>query len=658
MQNLIFEITTNYIRIYKVSINNNYLKITGMSINPFSSNEIKNLREIIEKNGWKIEGTIENYFRYSLKKKKLVLFTLKFPIILPIRINIPFEVVNFRLSVAFQFWNLNQDIYILILYFMKALRNLALSLTIEHNFPLDGKKRQLGDLLNLIIPDLIKNENESTWLNRIRISLMNKRDKLKEFSDKELNSLVGSLHNLGLKPSFKIPWELKYGIPKIRTSETLLFSNEDNHGEFFILEKGYFSYFKDIEYNKFYFRSFFDSYTPYILTELFSDIQEFKLELFVEKWINFSRVILNSLIEIIKNGDINQSEFVQFRPEKELIYNSHNFIEDQNNFPFLGLSYESSITRELFAINNDLFNKPPTNFEVIEYFTQYKEAEKLIKNYRFEEATKVLNSALKVFNKNQQKKIVVVILLKLRKIAKLLNHEDTALNYLENALGVAKSGEVPINIIIQVHFKLGVTYYKMKNFKEALDHFNIIINFLEKEEISFNKEEFLGLAYLYIGLIYLEQKEIDESKIYFKNAFLIGSDNIQVKLNYFLLRGIFYKKHGNLSLTQKFLRAGLDTIGLDFENKKSLKVLADLILEFSEFYIHYRKDAKKAFYLLKSLENHLPLKEISNMKRAIRCNLLLSDYYNIFGENRDKSQYYLKQRQKLKNQLETIGVSF
>ena len=39
-----------------------------MSINPFSSNEIKTLKEFIEKNGWKIEKHIENYFRYSNKK--------------------------------------------------------------------------------------------------------------------------------------------------------------------------------------------------------------------------------------------------------------------------------------------------------------------------------------------------------------------------------------------------------------------------------------------------------------------------------------------------------------------------------------------------------------------------------------------------------------
>ncbi|MFX0036340.1 MAG: tetratricopeptide repeat protein [Candidatus Hermodarchaeota archaeon] len=628
-----------------------------MSINPFSEIEINNLREFIEKNGWKIEGYVENYFRYSLKKEKLVLFSIKFPVTLPIRINIPFEVVNFRLSVAFQFWNLDQNIYNIILYLMKAIRNLVISLTIEHEFPLEGKKQQLSDILNLVIPDLFKNENENIWLNRLRISLMNKRDKLEGFSPSTHFNIVKSLKNVGLIPSFKIPWELKYGIPKIRTSETLLFSNNGDFEEFFILEKGYFTYFKDIEYDKFYIRTFFDSYTPWILNILFKEIPEFKLENYLENWIKFSRLIFDSVIEITKSAKLKQTEFINFRPSKELIYKTKNFIEDQNNFPLSALSYESSITKELFNIHNDLFNKPPTTFDEIDSINQYIKAEELMKNYRFEEAVNTLKEALIVFNKNQQRKIVVSILLKLRKIAKLLNQEDTALNYLQNALGVAKSGQIPVKYIIKIHYKLGISYFEKKEFQNALDHFNIIINFLKNEEISINKEKFLGLSYLYLGFIYLEQKKIVEAKACFKNTIEIGNNYVPIKLRYFLHRAIDFKKQGNLFLTQKFLKAGFDLISLNFEDEDILKLQIDIILELSEFYIHHRKDAKKAFYLLNNLENQIRLREISNMKRAIRWNLLMSDYYNIFGLDRDKSHFYLKQSQKLKTQLQTIGLS-
>ncbi|MFX1298244.1 MAG: hypothetical protein ACFFD2_25740, partial [Promethearchaeota archaeon] len=105
-----------------------------MSIKPFSFNELENLRKIIEKNGWQIHGYIHNYFRYSITKEKLLLFTIKFPVTLPVRINIPFEVVCFRVSIAFKFWNINQNINKTIFYFMKTLRDLALRVSIEHNF--------------------------------------------------------------------------------------------------------------------------------------------------------------------------------------------------------------------------------------------------------------------------------------------------------------------------------------------------------------------------------------------------------------------------------------------------------------------------------------------------------------------------------------------
>ncbi|MFW9988682.1 MAG: hypothetical protein ACFFC3_08505 [Candidatus Odinarchaeota archaeon] len=628
-----------------------------MSINPFSSNEIKTLKEFIEKNGWKIEKHIENYFRYSIKKNKIILFTFKYPISLPLRINIPFEVVSFQVSLAFQFWNLNKYMYTNILYFMKSLRKLALNLTLEHTFSLDGKKEQLNNLLNFIIPESIRNENESSWLNRIRISLMNKENKFKEFSNQELKVIEKTLQNLGLKPTFKIPWELKFGIPKIRTSETIFFSDDKNQGEFFILEKGYFTYINNIEHKKFYLRGLIDSYSPYILKELFSTIPEFKLELLLENWIKFTRLILDSVIEIIEARNINKTALIRFRPDKQLIYNNQDFVEDKNNYPFSALSYESSISKELFPIHNDLFNKPPSNFEVIESINQYTEAEELINNYRFEEATKLLNESLIVFNKNQQKKIIVSILLKLSRIAKLLNHEDTTLNYLQNALGVAKSGEIPIDFIIKIHYKLGVIYYKRKEIENALNHFKVIINFLENEKTSFDKVEILGLAYIYIGLIVREQEKVEESRNYFKDAFQIGNKNLKVKLTYCLLRAIYYKKNGNLTLTQKFLKAGLDTIDINFEDKQILKRLIDLNLEMAEFYIHYRKDIKRAYSLLKNIENLITLKEINNMKRAIRWNLLMSDLYNTSSENREKSQFYLNQSQKLKTQLHTIGVS-
>ncbi|MFX1449155.1 MAG: tetratricopeptide repeat protein, partial [Promethearchaeota archaeon] len=602
-----------------------------MSLRPFSTTELANLKEVIERNGFKLDGTIENYFRYSIKKDKLILLTIKFPVSLPLRLNFPFEVVSFRISLVFKLWDLNQNTNKVILFMLKMMRDLALQISLEHNFPIKGKETHLLDLLNQLIPETITDENDTRWLNRIRISLMNKQEAFKEFDNLYTNKIIKILDNTMLKPTFKLPWELKDGVPKLRTSETLFFSNDEEFDEFFILEKGFFSFFKDLEYNKFYIRSSFESYTPYILYSLFKDT-DFELETYLENWIKFSRMLLNSLIEIISLANINQNDFIKFSPKKEL--ESDDFEFENNNFPFSALHYESLMSKgDLYQIHNDLFNSPPSNFEVIKSINSYIDAEELIKNYRFDEATLLLNESLKIFNKNRQKKVVVSILLKLREIASLLNQDETAFNYLQSALGIAKSGEVPIDYIIKIHYYLGKRFFQIENYDKALLHFNIIVNFLENEEPSINKDEFLGMAYLYLGLINTEQNKLAEAKINFKNSFQLGNNSTKVKLNYHLMRAKNYKSKGSLSQAQKLLRAGIDAVGIDYNEKEFAPILYDLVLELAEFYIHHRVDSKKALYLMKSIEKRLSLelKIIPGIRRAIRWNLLMCDYYDILA---------------------------
>ena len=627
-----------------------------MSLRPFSSQELINLKKAIEKNGFNIDGTIENYFRYSVKKDKLILFTIKFPVALPLRLNFPFEIVSFRISLAFKLWDLNQNTNKVIIFIVKMLRDLALQISLEHNFPIKGKEVPLLDLLNKIIPETITDENDSRWLNRIRISLMNKHHEFESYDKIYADKIVRILDSVRLKPTFRLPWELKEGVPKLRTSETLFFSNDEPYDEFFILEKGYFTFFKDLEYNKFYIRSSFDSYTPYIVSSLFNDA-EFRLETYVENWIKFSRMMLNSIIEIINLAKINQNDFIKFNPEKEL--DSNDFESGLNNFPFSALHYESTLSKgELYHIHNDLFNTPPTNFEVLKSINSYIDAEALIKNYRFDEATQLLNNSLKIFNKNRQKKVVVSILLKLREIATLLNQEDIAVNYLRSALGVAKSGEVPIDYIIKIHYYLGELLYGKEEYDQAMEHFNIIIKFLENEELSINKDEFLGMAYLYIALIHLEQKKLADVKMDFRKALQLGNKSLKVKLNYHLMRAKNYKSKGNLSQAQKLLRAGIESVGINFDDKEFAPFLHDMVLELAEFYIHHRVDSKKALYLMKNIEKKisLNLKEISGIRRAIRWNLLMCDYYDILARDSNNSTHYYQQSQILINQLKKIGV--
>ena len=501
------------------------------------------------------------------------------------------------------------------------------------------------------MPELIKTENERAWINRIRISLMNKSEKLEEFDSNSINSLGKSLEKIGLTPTFKQPWEIKKGIPKIRTSETLLFSNDES--EFFILEKGFFTYFKDLEFNKFYIRSSFDSYTPYILKGLYKSHPDFNINIYLENWVKFARLLLNSMIEIINAGEFDYNEFIAFRPEIEL--GSEDFESDENNFPFSPLYYESSVSKDLYQLHTDLFNRPPANFEIIESLQEYAKAEELIKNFQFKEAVDILHNSLKVFNKYQQKKAVVSILLQLGKIASRLNQKDLVLNYLMNALELAKSGETPLSYILRTHYLLGKSYFNVKNYEKSINHFKVLVNFLESEKDSIKKIDYIGMASLYLGIAYLKLKNISESKINLKRAFNIGSNKSpKVKLKYYLFNAKYYKESGNISKAHKFLKMAIEDLSVI--ESKQLNILVDLYIELAELYIHYRKDTKKAYFYLETIEKYISKKEISGLFRALRWNLLMSDYYKLLIKDSIKADRYLKQSKAIKGQLAVIGV--
>lgn len=645
-----------------------------MSIRPFTSNETENLKEAIEKNGWKVDSHVEDFFRYTINKNNILIFTIKFPIELKnARLNVPYEIASFKISIAFKIWHLNKNTIKIIIYLLKALKELADQVILEPDFSIEGKLQVLISVLNVLIPDVIKNESETSWLNRIRTSLMNKRGQYAEqfqgFDSHKLIAIIEKLKESGLNPTFNQPWELQKGLPKIRTSETLFFSNEDeNFDEFFIIEKGYMTYFKDLAYNKFYIRTLFETYNPYILSMIFESqgASDYKFETSIHKWIKVARLLLNSIIEIINEGNMNQNELIRFKPEKDL--ESENFEEKENVFPFSALHYESTIAKELFPIHNDLFDSPPVNYEVIESsMNYYTKAESYIRKYQFDDATKVLNEALKIFNKNRQKKAVVSVLLLLRKIASLLNQEDIAQNYLENALTIMKSGEIPIEYIIDIHYKLGKTYFKLNFLNKALNHFNILLNLLEKEKVSLSSEEnlemleslnvYLGMACIYLGLIFLEQNKVADSKSNFKKAFQIANNSLKVKLSFFLFRARAFKNKGNLSQAQKLLKMGLNSLE-ELEDKGVLfqKEQVEIWLELADIHTNLRKNRNKAFFYLERAGNRLSSKSIQEIQVTIRWNTLMNVFFTNLEKDREQGKFYLEKAEKLKGQLRQIGV--
>ncbi|MBN1802712.1 MAG: hypothetical protein JW891_14470 [Candidatus Lokiarchaeota archaeon] len=636
-----------------------------MSMIPFSANEIRNLREIFEKNGWRIGGGVEDLFRYGIKNNNLVLFTLKMPLTLTnIQLNVPYEVVSFKISVAFKLWHLNDKTYRIIAYMMKALEELSKQVSLKPEFSMEGKLQSFLKILNVILPDRIKSENERSWLNRLRISIMNKREHFiedfKDFDTNKVNDIVKILLESGLSPTFKIPWELKMGVPKLRTSETLLFANEvEVQDEFFVLEKGYMTYFKDIIYNKIFIRSFFECYNPYILHSVLerNDSSKYQFELSVKNWIKLSRLLLNTIIEIINEGLLDHNDFMDFRPENEFI--DKEFEEETSNFALSALNYESSISKELFDFHIDLLDSPPTHFEVIETsLFYYTKAEANIREYKFDPAIKLLNESLKVFNKYRQGKAVVSVLLLLRKIASRLNQVDVEQNYLESALNLAEKGTISKEVILDIRYKLAKAYFRTNQLEKARSQFFLVSKLLSSNEILIEHEKkdyFIGMVNLYLGLVFLKQERIADSKKHLKQAFLISNTILKVKLNFCLFRAIEFKKGGKAAQALKLLTSGLNALDEKTESENRHQIVA-ILIELAEIYIYDRKSRTKAAAYLEEIEKRITLTTIKEIQFSARWNILMSDYYRLLLNNKENTVYYSKQAENLKDRLKEIGV--
>ncbi len=636
-----------------------------MSMIPFSANEIRNLREIFEKNSWRIGGQVEELFRYGIKSNNLLLFTLKLPLLLSnVQLNVPYDIASFKISIAFKLWHLSEKTNRIIAYVLKSLEELSKQVSLEPEFSIEGKLQSFLKILNVILPDRIKNENERSWLNRVRISIMNKREQfLEDFKDFDMNKvkdIVRILDETGLQPTFKIPWELKMGVPKLRTSETLLFANEkEEYDEFFILEKGYLTYFKDFEYKNIFIRSFFECYNPYILHSVLvkNDSSKYKFESSVKNWIKLSRILLNTIIEIIDEGSLNHNDFVNFRPEHEFI--EKEFEEETSNFALSALNYESTISKELFDFHIDLLDKPPKHFEVIETsLFYYTKAEAYIREYKFDPAIKLLNDSLKIFNKYRQGKAVVLVLLLLRKIASNLNQVDVEQNYLESALNLAEKGNISKNLILEVRYKLGKAYFKSNYLEKALEQLIVVTEFLNSKDISIEpetKDYLLGMINLYLGLIYLKQEKLADSKKHFKQAYLIGNSHLKVKLNFCLFRAIEFKNDGKTSQALKLLTSGLTTLDTQTEAKHSHQIVR-ILLQLAAISIHERKSRSKAATYLEEVEKRIALTTIKEIQLSIQWNLLMSDYYKLLLNNKNNADYYTKQAKNLREQLNEIGV--
>ncbi|MHA1729972.1 MAG: tetratricopeptide repeat protein [Promethearchaeota archaeon] len=628
---------------------------------PFSFQERNTISKLLEEIGFRKELTPQNCERYSIINDSTIALTIKIPISIGVKLNIPFEVVSFYNSFFFRPRLLNSKVLEMINFLAVNLLNFSQNVALEHYFPIDAKKNEFIKLLNKFMPEKYQ-EEEKQWISRVRVSLMNKYSLFQDLESNFFNKLYIALEKIGLKPSWRVPISLNKGIPRPKKESVLFYSaQKEEEKEFFIAEKGFFTFLKDFESNRIQIRVAFETYTPLLLELIFGgngnkeensgDI--LSIHDLILSWIRFSRMVLNPLVKIINSDEyINGSELFEI--------NLQSFL--RNEIPG-GAILIPALTREilsketLFKPSRKLFNNPPRSFTELKVISKFDDVEKVIQNGKLQDAAEILTQLLITLNRYGHKRGVIHVLFKLAKIGKYLKNYKKTQEYLNNALDICKSGEIPKEMIIKVHDKLGNLFFEKKEYKLAEKHFQIIEKFLSNENFD---ENIITIQKNRLKIIktLIESYSLKKSNQIFKKILKdkIVEQDPDLMIEFYLVRANYFLKKDSKSKMVQTLRKGIlfyeklppDTI-INGHN------LAKIYFEMAKIYLFERKAVKIAKKFLLSADEFLDERKTEDLFLKIEIYDILSESFNK-AEDYENMRFYSDRTRQIINQLRLRGL--
>jgi len=610
---------------------------------PLSHQEKNIVSSLLENLGFTNIITPMALYRYSFEQDQVISIQVKYPVNMGIRLNIPFELCLFKNAFFFHPRLINNKVLEDINFLAQNLVHISKNLALEQSIPIHLKQQDFLQFLSTFMPESYPNETERQWLNKTRISLMNKYSMFQNIESLHHEKLTQSLDLVGLRPSWKRPISLSDGIPPSRKEACIFYTNEEGN-EFFLVEKGYITYIRDFSLYHIQSRCFFESYSLLLLDLIFQDV--FSVQDLLLNWIRFSRMTLNPIISVLDSDFINSQEYYDI---KDKFLNQSGL--EESAIPLPAIALEKLNKFQLYLPEESLsklLSTPPKSFEELTVGTMFEDAIDAIKKGQLQEAIQIFGKTLVILNRYKQRNGVVTILFYLADIAKDLNKYQDAIGYLTNALDQCRSGEISMENIIQIHEKLGNLYLKMKNYAESKKHFDIIITFLENKDPAK-----YTAAILYIKLkiirILVDLDQFKEANLLFKEIERDGAKFPNVVVSYYLERANYSMKRNAVSSAIQYLKKGSLVKGA------SKKRLGLCHLELGKLYLNDRGSGYKARDYLEVADKLIGDDEIEDLFLKIKIYEILSDAYNKIGD-KDNMNFYSDRLRQIRNILHLRGV--
>ncbi len=530
---------------------------------------------------------------------------------------------------------------------------------IEHEIQMEGVETRFLKLCDEVLPDFFPAETERGYLNKIRISFLNK---VQDFSpiDREINPvLVKTLDENNLQPS-NLPPFFDGKIPDYRHDICLAFKNilpEDNpleEGEYFLIEPAFLTYFRDKNLNYIHVRAFFESYGFYFLHEVWKDVG-MDLAPIIASWIKYCRITLGTLLTLVSHDSVDKSDLIDF-PLAKFINDSF----EETMFPISALFLESQMIKNRSTPNTSVLIQPASSFEEKEAVKILKEVKEEVAQGGIQGAVKRVMDVLKVFSRHKQKQGILECLLLLAQIAKRMNQLDQSRKYLTDALNIAR--ELPEgyeDLLTRVQERLAALYLEMNDPDHAFTYYNSILDKLKQTQLEHHKrtgkrklelEKRRAMIHLELVKVYTKKGDYTQAKLEFKEAMNLASSDPDVQAKYHAYLADYHAGKENENRATQSLKKVWQLA----DRVEDKSILVQPLSKLARFLLFDRKSPSKAAKILLKLEEILSLKDFENLPALVKIYEMLADAYKQ-NNDEENARFYSNRILELRKALKLKG---
>lgn len=529
-------------------------------IERLSYKPVKEIEKIINSHGFQKKSFYQKYYRFSIltDPELTIILGFKIPIYIPVKSEIPIELVSFKLSFYFRPRWVDQKFEAHLTQFISELMSFfdifCEEFPFNHNFNIGGKEEEFLQEFNsyLLTQNFIEGTisdpqseiSEFQFYKHIRKALASQTAPLNNFIPKLSHTIKEVCSKFNLQRDSSLFHDLKHNIPFLRRNQYFTYTNLDKN-EHLLVEPDTVSYWHDITHKHFWIRGGVESFCLFPLNTVQQKLLNVDINLtsLITNWIEYMRGITEKFFHFIDSQVFLDATLLQpFSEQKFLIENKDYLACHGLFFPQLVLE---GLTSTIIGTSNwNILDLVPENLKEVNYIDLFQKGEINFYHGDLLKAENILRDLSTKVDFNIFPKFSIKILLLLARISMGLKQYTQGINFLEKALEISKLGFSSLISILEIHFKLmQCSYYRnIENKKEQ--HEKILQDILENYPNGKEKSK-IGIE---VTLWYIEWElsekwfdSVETKLIQLKNAGKYGS-NYEIQVNYWWSQFYYLKK--------------------------------------------------------------------------------------------------------------------